>query len=202
MRKYMKLFICIGSACIFAMAVTMFLSIRREKQVQKLSEAVFRFHVLANSDSKEDQTLKMCVRESVLSYMKEHLPDTADLDETKTWATDNLTEICRKAKQTVTEQGYDYSVRAMVCRDDFPDKVYGDVTFPAGRYDALRIEIGEGAGHNWWCVLYPNLCFTDAACTVVTEEGKEKLQGVLDEDTYDMVLHPPKWHVRWFFFGK
>ena len=83
---------------------------------------------------------------------------------------------------------------------DFPDKTYGDVTFPAGRYEALRIEIGRAEGHNWWCVLYPNLCFLDSVHAVVPEEGKEELRQVLTDEEYEMVTATTYFKVKWFFF--
>ena len=83
---------------------------------------------------------------------------------------------------------------------DFPEKSYGDITFPAGEYEALRIEIGESKGQNWWCVLYPNLCFIDAVNAVVPQEGKEELKQVLEEDTYKMVTATTPFRIKWFFF--
>lgn len=100
----------------------------------------------------------------------------------------------------IAQAGYDYSVSAQVVRDEFPEKTYGDITFPAGWYKALRIEIGEAKGQNWWCVLYPNLCFMDAVHAVVPEEGKQELKNVLEEDTYRMITNPPRWKISWFFF--
>ena len=78
----------------------------------------------------------------------------------------------------------------------FPEKTYGTCTFPEGIYDALRVDIGQAKGHNWWCVLYPSLCFADALEPSMTEEGEEKLQQVLDEDAYDLLLHPQKLKIR------
>jgi len=100
----------------------------------------------------------------------------------------------------IQEEGYDYPVIAEVTTCDFPDKTYGDITFPSGRYEALRIEIGEANGQNWWCVLYPNLCFIDAVHAVVPEEGKKDLKKVLQEDTYEMVTATSRFKIGWFFF--
>ena len=116
---------------------------------EKLSGEVFRFHVLANSDSKEDQKLKMKVKEAV--------------------------------------------------RCEFPDKTYGDITFPAGWYDALRIRIGKAQGHNWWCVLYPNLCFMDSVHAVVPKEGQDELQSVLTDEEYAMIVKGTPVKIKWFF---
>ena len=104
------------------------------------------------------------------------------------------------AEKIVKENGYTYQVNAEVTFCDFPDKTYGDVTFPAGRYEALRIEIGRAEGHNWWCVLYPNLCFLDSVHAVVPEEGKEELRQVLTDEEYEMVTATTYFKVKWFFF--
>lgn len=174
---------------------------KMEKTQQDLAKEVFRFHVLANSDSEEDQALKMEVKEAVLSYMKEQIPQAESAEETKVWARGNLDDIEKLAEETVKKNGYSYSVNAEVTYCDFPDKTYGDVTFPAGRYEALRIEIGQAKGHNWWCVLYPNLCFMDAVHAVVPEEGKEELRQVLTDDEYEMVTATSDFKIKWFFFG-
>lgn len=144
----------------------------RETQ-EKLAKEVLRFHVLANSDSKEDQALKMQVKEAVIRYMKEELPNAKNAEETKNWARGHLLQLEQEAGNIIAAKGYDYPVKAEVTTDYFPDKKYGDVTFPAGEYEALRIEIGKAKGHNWWCVLYPNLCFTDAVKAVVPEKRKK-----------------------------
>ena len=195
-----KTIICISIAVLVAAFITTILHIHKKEMVRELSGQVFRFHVLANSDSESDQALKMEVKEAVLSYMKESLPESEHVSETKAWALSHLPEIREQAAAVIAEAGYAYEVKAEVVRDYFPEKTYGDVTFPEGEYEALRVEIGKGEGHNWWCVLYPNLCFTDAVHAVVPEEGKEQLQNVLEEDVYEMVTNPPKWRIGWFFF--
>lgn len=169
---------------------------------QKLADEVLRFHVLANSDSEEDQKLKMKVKESVISYMKKQLPDAGSVEETKQWTGDHVRELEAVAQEVIEKEGYDYSVEAKLTTSYFPDKTYGDVTFPAGNYEALRIEIGQAKGQNWWCVLYPNLCFIDAVHAVVPEEGKQELEAVLQEDEYEMVTATSKFKIKWFFFGE
>ena len=173
----------------------------REKRVQeKLSEEVFRFHVIANSNSAKDQELKLKVKENIIAYMEEELPESDSVERTQEWAVSNMQEIEQIAERTLQEEGCDYAVRGEIVNCYFPDKTYGDVTFPKGYYDALRIEIGKAEGENWWCVLYPNLCFLDAVHAVVPEEGKEKLKNVLDEEEYEMVTALSKFRVGWFFF--
>ena len=167
-----------------------------------LAEEVFRFHVLANSDSEEDQELKLKVRDAVLTYMKEVLPETKTAEETKKWAEKHLSEIVEEAERTVKAQGYAYPVKASVGWSLFPDKTYGDVQFPAGEYDALKIEIGEAKGQNWWCALYPNLCFIDCVHAIVPEEGKQELKESLTEEEYEMVTGETRFKVKWFFLGE
>lgn len=169
---------------------------------QELAGEVFRFHVLANSDSEEDQQLKLKVKENVLLYMKKHLPENSDLSETRSWVEGNLDEIEGEAEKTLLEESSTYTASAKLEKIMFPQKTYGDVTFPAGEYEALRIEIGEAKGQNWWCCLYPNLCFIDAVHAVVPEEGKQELENVLEEDSYEMITANTNFKIKWFFFGK
>ena len=173
---------------------------KQSKMQEDLAKEVFRFHVLANSDSDEDQALKMQVKEAVIDYMQEEIPESDSVETTKEWARSHLDAIVDLAKAVIREEGYDYPVMAEVTTCDFPDKTYGDITFPSGRYEALRIEIGEANGQNWWCVLYPNLCFIDAVHAVVPEEGKKGLKKVLQEDTYEMVTATSRFKIGWFFF--
>lgn len=165
---------------------------------QNLAKEVFRFHVLANSDSDRDQALKMKVKENVISYMRKQLPKSNSVDMTKKWASIHLDEIKEVAESTLQEEQCLDKVKVKITNCYFPDKTYGDITFPKGNYDALRIEIGYAQGQNWWCVLYPNLCFVDAVHAIVPDEGKEELKEVLDEEEYDMITS--KFKIKWFFF--
>lgn len=167
-----------------------------------MAQEVLRFHVLADSDKKEDQELKMKVKEAVLSYMEESLPKSDSLQETVQWAKSHTKQIEAIAVRVLREEGCMDMVRAEVGESYFPVKTYGDVTFPAGTYRALRIVIGSGEGQNWWCVLYPNLCFVDTVHAVVPKEGKEKLRSVLEEEEYEMVTAHSNFKIRWLFFNK
>ena len=193
--------ICVLAGILISLVVTGIMVNAKQSQMQEdLAKEVFRFHVLANSDSDEDQALKMQVKEAVIAYMKEEIPDSDSVETTKEWARNHLDAIVNLAKAVIREEGYDYPVIAEVTTCDFPDKTYGDITFPSGRYEALRIEIGDANGQNWWCVLYPNLCFIDAVHAVVPEEGKKDLKKVLQEDTYEMVTATSRFKIGWFFF--
>ena len=169
---------------------------------QNLSEEIFRFHVLANSDSDEDQSLKIAVKDHVVAYMRSRIPDAGSMSETKQWAKKHLSDIETEAGKVIREKGYDYKVNAEVRKCEFPDKTYGDLTFPAGVYEALRITIGNGRGQNWWCVLYPNLCFLDSVHAVVPEEGKEKLKKELTVDEYEMLTTRTTFKLKCFFLRR
>lgn len=167
------------------------------QQAQKeIAGKVLRFHVRANSDSRDDQALKLKVRDAVGAYMQKELAGVHSLTECNRAVQGHLSEIVHVAGQAIAEEGYGYPVTAQIGKAVFPQKTYGDYTFPAGDYQALMIVIGSGKGRNWWCVMYPNMCFHGAVYEVVDEEAKQSLQQVLSEDEYDAVLKSGKYQVR------
>lgn len=162
---------------------------RLDKEVQEgIAGKIFRLHVVANSDKEEDQELKLDVKKTVVDYLSRRLGSGADLEETREYVLENLPEIEQAALKTIEEQGKDYPVSAVVEKTYFPDKTYGDCTFPAGEYEALNIRIGKGEGKNWWCVLYPSLCFIDDTWGIVSREKKEELREILTEEEFRAVL--------------
>lgn len=196
-----KYIICALFGMLFSLVITGVIIKEKKEILQKeVAEEVLRFHVLANSDSERDQELKLKVKEEILSYMKRELPQSENLEMTRNWAKNNISEIEAVGRSVLLKNGCNDPVKAEVTCCEFPEKTYGDITFPAGTYEALRIEIGEGEGQNWWCVLYPNLCFVDAIHAVVPEEGKNDLKEVLDEEAYEMVTSKTVFRIKWFFF--
>ncbi len=175
---------------------------------QGIADEVLRFQVLADSDSEEDQDVKYRVRDAVLSWLAQELKkeaaDHAGADSknaVERFVQEHLAELEHIADQVLLECGADYRAAASVERRCFPARTYGDCTFPAGWYDALRIRLGSAQGHNWWCVLYPRLCFSDCLHAVVEEDEKEELRSVLTEEEYDSLLqNPGSWRIafRWF----
>lgn len=202
--------ICLVISIVFAAALTAWLTVQRgllvearaQAATEELAGQVLRFHVLANSDSEEDQQIKMEVKEAVISWLREQMTEEENLEGTKEFVRGHLEELTEIAGQTVRDAGSSDGVTAELTTDEFPEKTYGDVTFPAGTYEALRICIGNGEGHNWWCCLYPNLCFTDAVCAKVVPEDKQELQDVLDEDAYEMITCTSDFKIKWFFFDR
>lgn len=157
-----------------------------------LSESVFRLHVLANSDAPDDQSLKYKVRDNVLSYMNNLCLNTTTKEEAIKIARSHQDEFYEIAKQTIIDNGYDYEVNIKIGIFDFPTKQYGDISFPAGSYDALRIEIGEAKGQNWWCVMFPPLCFVDMTSGVVPEDSKKTLESSLSSEEEFILINDNK----------
>ena len=163
---------------------------------------IMRFHVRANSDSDEDQELKLAVKEDVVAFLKPLLEDCNTVSESKNVIVSNLQNIYTIAINTLVEQGCDDTVKVYVTEEEFPAKTYGDLTFPEGKYQALRVDIGEAKGQNWWCVMYPPLCFIDDSTAVVSEEGKEQLQENLTPQEYaelfaDSEVQVESWLWNW-----
>jgi len=152
-----------------------------ENTQSALAQSVVRFHVLANSDSIVDQALKMKVKDEVLASLQPELSASRSVEETRMILQSKLQDIETDANAFVQSSGYDYPVTVSLANSFFPTKTYGDVTFFPGEYEALRIVIGEGVGQNWWCVMFPPLCYVDVTKGYATEEGKQQLRDAADE---------------------
>ena len=167
------------------MAATMILTQwSKASLAARVADQVLRFHVIAHSDSPEDQALKLEVRDALIAYMAQYSSQFHNAAEAAAFANDHCVELQQIAWDVIRTSGYDYSVTAAVTICDFPDKTYGDLTFPAGKYQALRVEIGQAQGQNWWCVLYPLLCFTQEGMVSIPTESQEILQDSLSEQDY------------------
>ena len=158
---------------------------------QQIATQVLRFHIRANSDTVADQQKKLRIKQSLLEWLTSILSENTSKSETIQCIRKNLPDIRKEATRMAAPE----PVTVTLQKEWFPEKTYGTCTFPEGIYDALRVDIGQAKGHNW-CVLYPSLCFADALEPSMTEEGEEKLQQVLDEDAYDLLLHPQKLKIR------
>ncbi len=136
------------------------------REQQELADCVIRFHVIANSDSAEDQALKLAVRDRVLEQAEGMYPEGATLEQARQALEGHLNLLAAAGREVVEEQGYDYPVSAQLTDCWFPTKEYEGFALPAGNYTALRVTIGEGEGQNWWCVAFPPLCLGAASETV------------------------------------
>ena len=152
-----------------------------------LADNLIRLHVIANSDSPEDQALKRDVRDIILSYMKEQLINSKDIEQTRYIINTNIKKIIVLAKDEIGQQGRNYDVNVTLGSYPFPTKAYGDIALPAGNYQALRVVIGKGEGANWWCVLFPPLCFVDVTHGTVPDSVKENLKKALTTEEYSII---------------
>ena len=152
-----------------------------------IADSVFRLHVIANSDSTEDQTLKFIVRDNLINYMNSLTKDITSKEAAIQIAKDHEQDFYRIAKQTISEQGYDYDVKVEIGNSYFPTKNYGDISLPAGYYDALKVEIGSASGQNWWCVMFPPLCFVDMSTGIVPDESKNTIRENLPNEEYAFI---------------
>lgn len=188
--KYIKQISFCMVIAIFATGIltwNIFLNLETKSTVSVLSHSAIRFHILANSDSVSDQALKMRVKESVVNYIYEKTGDFKTVDEAKNFILNNDKTIKSIVTKTIADNGYDYTVSSTFGFSDFPVKSYGDVIFPKGTYTSYTIKIGNGKGHNWWCVLYPPLCFVDVSTGVLPDNSKKKLRDSLSDTQYHTV---------------
>lgn len=152
-----------------------------------IQNSVFRLHVIANSDSIEDQDLKYKVRDALIEYMNSISKDITSKEEAINIAIEHKNQFYNIAKSIILDNGFDYNVNIEIGNFSFPTKTYGDISLPSGFYDALKVEIGEASGQNWWCVMFPSLCFVDVSEGIVPEESKEELQDNLQKEEYNLI---------------
>lgn len=189
MNKNQKLIIgiialTIGLICTYLLSP----EVREKDNMQReIAEKIIRFHVRANSDSDEDQALKLVVKDKVVDYLSESMKSSDSKKDSTNYINTHIDEIIKIAEDAIKEEGYNYSVNAYMTKEFFPTKTYGDVTIPCGEYDAFRIDIGETSGQNWWCILYPPLCFVDGSYGIATDESKTLLKNILDEDEFEYI---------------
>lgn len=153
-----------------------------------IADEIIRFHVIANSDSFEDQKLKLLVKEALIKELSPSLSKAMDINEGRSIINNNLDSIKMIADKIIISNGYSYDVRVSLEECYFPMKVYGYYSFPPGTYEALRVQIGKSEGKNWWCVMFPPLCFVDETYSIVDEETDEQLKYVLTEEEYETLI--------------
>ena len=143
--------------------------------------SLIRFHVIANSDDEEDQQLKLKVKNKVIEYLYPFLNDSKSLDESRQIIKDKMQDVKKLAGQVIKDNNYEYRIQAELSRENFPDKSYGNITLPQGNYEAFRIIIGDGQGRNWWCVMFPPLCFVDESkAEVEYDKTEDKIKSNLE----------------------
>jgi stage II sporulation protein R len=162
----------------------------QSKDVQLgIAEDIIRFHVIANSDSDKDQALKMVVKDTLVKNLSPYLASAASIDDARIILESKLSYIQEVAENTIEQNGYSYPVTVSLEDSYFPLKRYGAYTFPPGTYEALRVKIGEAQGKNWWCVMFPPLCFVDETYGIVDEASGEQLKHLLSDEEYESLIN-------------
>ena len=171
----------------FSFAFVGMLSVSAMSQQANLAENIFRLHIIANSDSKSDQDLKLAVRDKIVEEFGQNLFD--------------LDKIVTVANSVIKEK--DYTAKAEIGNFWFPVKTYGDISMPAGNYNALKVTLGEGKGENWWCCIYPNLCISGKSA-VFDSRAKAILKETLSEEEYNLITkkEPLRWRVLEWWNGR
>ncbi|MBE7051623.1 MAG: stage II sporulation protein R [Ruminococcaceae bacterium] len=172
--------LCIGFLC------TLVIHSDFKSTEAALAKSVIRLHVLANSNSTEDQTLKLKVRDRIIKETSE-LFDGDNIFAARCDIEKNLCLIEQIARDEIDKNGYSYPVRVSLGMSNFPTKEYGELVLPAGSYEALKVEIGEAKGENWWCVLFPPLCFVDETCVTASGEYVEEIESGLGDGNKQFV---------------
>lgn len=184
-------------ALLLGLCATLLLGAWSAEEQQDLSRKMIRLHVIAHSDSADDQALKLQVRDAVLDYATAVLQRSEDMVQAQEELQRELPRIESIARAAVAAEGYDYAVSASLGQSEFPLKEYDGFSLPAGEYTALRLVIGEGAGQNWWCVVFPPLC-TTAACdldetALAAGFSEEELSLITEEEGYVLKFRTMEW---------
>ncbi len=145
-------------ALICAVLFTFILGFDASAEASELSGKLVRLHVVANSDTEADQTLKLQVRDAVLAELRPRLEGVSDAKAAREIISNSLTDLEKAAGEVIRENGFDYAVTATILKESFPTTQYDNFSLPAGEYLSLRVKIGEARGHNWWCVVFPPIC--------------------------------------------
>lgn len=186
-------------AVLMAFALTMVISVTGfDAKCKQIEGSVLRMHVIANSDDECDQQLKLKVRDAILYEGKDIFNGSTDAKEAQKKIEMNKDRLLKTAQKVIKEEGYDYDVKVEIGQEYFSTRSYDNITMPAGQYNAVRVIIGEGKGHNWWCVMFPPLC-VPGACK------DSEIDAILDDGESEVVRGDPEIDARFkiveFFEG-
>ena len=159
---------------------------------QNISENFFRLHILANSNSEQDQALKLKVRDKIIEYMNTLSYSGLNKEDVIILTQNNINNFQEIAEKTISDEGYDYNVKIEIGNFYFPTKIYGNISLPAGNYDAIRISIGNAQGENWWCSLFPPLCFIDISSGIISDESENELKTNLSNEEFAIITDDSK----------
>lgn len=182
-RLFILLFVILGAFIFYKESKTS--STRLQEDI---SQKIIRLHIVAASDDSKDQALKLNVRDAIVNYVSPLMEDISSVDEAREFLCSNIDTLQDVACKAIENEGASYNVNVCLNTSYFPTKMYGDMILPPGDYEALTVTIGNGKGHNWWCVMYPSLCFIDCGCVVLPDSSKEKLQDILTYEEYCSII--------------
>lgn len=184
MSKTIKIFVPIFLSFILIYSyVTPFI-----KTSESISQEVFRLHILANSDSDEDQSLKLKVRDKILTKSESLFINCKNLNDVINVSKNNIDYFEKLANECIKENGYNYETKVYVDKEYFNTREYEKITLPSGVYNALKIEIGEAKGHNWWCVMFPAICLPAVS--------DDEINSILNEDEIELINNNNKYEIR------
>ena len=191
----LRLFLC-RKSLLYTLLVTLLISLLAltsaysysDNMQHGIASNLVRLPVIANSDSGKGQAIKRKIRDNVLDYMKSQTVNLKSTNEARDLIINNLGIFEKIAQDTLKANGFNYEAKAYFGKFPFPTKVYGDVTLPPGEYQALRIVLGKGSGANWWCVMFPPLCFVDASKGIVPDSSKSQLKSSMTTEEYNVIM--------------
>ena len=181
------LLISLGAGLVFALVFALVTRLYAADVQEEIAAEILRFHVLAHSDGEADQELKLRVRDAVLAHYGDVLANADDRFASVELIRSELANIESIAAAVVAEAGLEHSVRAGLSSQFFPTRAYGEIRLPPGMYEALTIRIGDAIGENWWCVVFPPLCFVDEAQTELSQCSHDQLSGLLSDSAYELI---------------
>jgi len=186
----MKFLLTLSISILAAAVLLNYLPVHGEEAIY---ESTVRLHVIANSDDEADQKLKLQVRDRILRLTEEKLSGITDIEEAETKISEILALLERSAEEVISENGFSYGVKAEIVSEDYPTRYYDGYTLPAGKYNSLKVIIGEGKGKNWWCILFPSVCISDAVCA-----EEEYVEAGFTPEQYRIIDNksPKKYKVR------
>lgn len=194
--KYQRTLLMSASCFLLALLCSIVWGYRKDENLaERVSPRILRFHVLANSNCREDQNIKIQVKSLLLEQLE--AAPAASKEELCAYITEHRDTLETYVDSRLAEEGFDYQSSITVTESYFPTKAYGNLVLPCGVYDTVKVELGEGRGRNWWCVLYPKLCFIDSTHAVIPEESVMELEKLLSrEDLNAVITDSPRIRIR------
>lgn len=194
--KYQRTYLLSVSCFLLALLCSIVWGYQKDENLtERIAPRILRFHVLANSNCREDQDVKIRVKSLLLKLLSD--APAASKEDLCAYITEHRDSLETCVDSRLAMEGFDYRSSITVTEDYFPTKAYGNLVLPCGLYDTVQVRLGEGRGRNWWCVLYPRLCFIDSTHAVIPEESMEELRALLPEEDFEAVIaEAPRVHIR------